>query len=220
MGKTAAIIGNGQFPQKEYPLYLLDSADYVICCDGAADNYFRYCRRTGRDRLPDVIIGDLDSLSRKAREKYRDLVISCEDQQTNDQTKAFNYVADHLKDVSSICFLGATGKREDHTVGNISLLMQYARERNPEENGLTIQMVSDFSTMFPVTDSTEIDCGLGRKVSIFTDDATLRIKSEGLEWPTDDVIFDSWWKATLNRASADTVKLTFSHPSAAVIVLD
>ena len=32
---TVSIVCNGQFPRKEYPLYLLRSADAVVCCDGA-----------------------------------------------------------------------------------------------------------------------------------------------------------------------------------------
>ena len=49
---------------------------------------------------------------------------------------------------------------------------------------------------------------------------SLRIKSEGLEWPTDGVVFDNWWKATLNRASQDKVRLEFSHRSIALIMLN
>mgnify|MGYP002517133227 CR=1 FL=1 len=35
-----------------------------------------------------------------------------------------------------------------------------------------------------------------------------------------NVIFDNWWKATLNKASQDNVKLEFSHPSMALIILN
>jgi hypothetical protein len=66
----------------------------------------------------------------------------------------------------------------------------------------------------------EFDCGQGRSVSIFSPDNSLRISSEGLEYPTDGVIFDNWWKATLNKASQDTVKLTLSHKSMVLIMLD
>jgi hypothetical protein len=34
------------------------------------------------------------------------------------------------------------------------------------------------------------------------------------------VVFDAWWKATLNRADEDVVRLKFSHPSVALIILD
>ena len=57
-------------------------------------------------------------------------------------------------------------------------------------------------------------------MSLFSPDNSLTIKSEGLQWPTDAVVFDNWWPATLNRATEDVVKLTFSHRSLALAVLD
>ena len=220
MNRSAVIIGNGDFPKKEYPLYLLSRADYIVCCDGALDRYLRYTRDHSMTRLPDAVIGDMDSISASSRKKYAHLAVKVDDQETNDQTKAFDYVIRPFKDVSEIIFLAATGKREDHTLGNMSLLMEYARRDDVKASGIHIEMVSDYSTIIPVTDSTELDCGQGRSISIISPDSSLRIRSEGLQWPTDNVIFDNWWKATLNRASEDTVKLTFSHPSAALVIMD
>ena len=220
MNRSAVIIGNGDFPKKEYPLYLLSRADYIVCCDGALDRYLRYTQDHSMTRLPDAVIGDMDSISASSRKKYAHLAVKVDDQETNDQTKAFDYVIRTFKDVSEIIFLAATGKREDHTLGNMSLLMEYARRDDVKASGIHIEMVSDYSTIIPVTDSTELDCGQGRSISIISPDSSLRIRSEGLQWPTDNVIFDNWWKATLNRASEDTVKLTFSHPSAALVIMD
>jgi thiamine pyrophosphokinase len=220
MNRSAVIIGNGDFPKKEYPLYLLSRADYIVCCDGALDRYLRYTRDRSMTRLPDAVIGDMDSISASSRKKYAHLAVKVNDQETNDQTKAFDYVIRTFKDISEIIFLAATGKREDHTLGNMSLLMEYARRDDVKASGIHIEMVSDYSTIIPVTDSTELDCGQGRSISIISPDSSLRILSEGLQWPTDNVIFDNWWKATLNRASEDTVKLTFSHPSAALVIMD
>lgn len=220
MNRSAVIIGNGDFPKKEYPLYLLSRADYIVCCDGALDRYLRYTRDRSMTRLPDAVIGDMDSISASSRKKFAHLAVKVDDQETNDQTKAFDYVIRTFRDVSEIIFLAATGKREDHTLGNMSLLMEYARRDDVKTSGIHIEMVSDYSTIIPVTDSTELDCGQGRSISIISPDSSLRIRSEGLQWPTDNVIFDNWWKATLNRASEDTVKLTFSHPSAALVIMD
>ena len=85
---------------------------------------------------------------------------------------------------------------------------------------ISIEMVSDEGTVFPINDTTEFECGPGRSVSIFTPDNSLKIRSEGLMYPTDEVIFDNWWKATLNKSIADTVKLELSHRSIALIMLD
>ena len=218
---TAVIVGNGQFPKKEYPLYLLESADFVVCCDGALDTYLRHF--SGRNlRRPDVVVGDMDSLSKKTAERFRDIAVKIDEQETNDQSKAFHYILEHFPDVDTIHILGATGKREDHTIGNLSLLMEYAREMRRQDCGRTVSVdiVSDWSTAFAITDSCTLDVGEGRSVSIICPDNSLNIKSEGLVWPTDNVVFDNLWQATLNRASADRISLTFSHPSIALIILN
>ena len=218
---TAVIVGNGQFPKKEYPLYLLESADYVICCDGALDTYLRHFR--GRNlRRPDVVVGDMDSLSKNTAERFRGIAVKIDEQETNDQSKAFHYILEHFPDVDTVHILGATGKREDHTIGNLSLLMEYAREMRRQDCGRTVfvDIVSDWSTAFAITDTCTLDVGEGRSVSIICPDNSLNIKSEGLVWPTDNVVFDNLWQATLNRASADRISLTFSHPSIALIILN
>ena len=214
-------MGNGQFPKKEYPLYLLESADYVVCCDGALDTYLRHF--SGRNlRRPDVVVGDMDSLSKKTAERFRDIAVKIDEQETNDQSKAFHYILVHFPDVDTIHILGATGKREDHTIGNLSLLMEYAREMRRQDCGRTVSVdiVSDWSTAFAITDSCTLDVGEGRSVSIICPDNSLNIRSEGLVWPTDNVVFDNLWQTTLNRASADRISLTFSHPSIALIILN
>ena len=217
MEKTAVIIDNGDFPKKEYPRYLLRNADYVVCCDGALTKYFRNMEAVfGKERMPDAVIGDMDSLSGAARKRYTGPLVHVTCQETNDQTKAVEYVMSNFTGISAIYILGGSGAREDHTIGNMALLMEFAGKYP----GLDISAVSDYGTAFVITESGEIHCGEGRSVSIFTCDTTLRIKSSGLEWPTDDVVFDNWWKATLNRASADTVRLELDHPAPVLIILN
>ena len=221
MHKTLVIICDGRFPKSDYPRYLIRSADFIICCDGALQKFLRASTAIfGDKRLPDVVIGDMDSLSPTLRKRYSDIIVQIDEQEHNDQTKAFRWVLDNLSGIGSIYILGATGEREDHTIGNISLLMEYARTYDLDAMGITLEMVSDHSTIFAITDTYEMECGEGRKVSIFSPDNSLRIKSEGLEWPTDGVVFDNWWKATLNRASQDKVRLELSHRSIALIMLN
>ena len=213
--RNVVILCDGEFPRKAYPLYLLDSADAVVCCDGAA---VKYMRRYGGERLPEAVIGDMDSLPKMLREKLGPIVVQVEEQDDNDMTKAMRYVLERHPEVTDIHILGATGLREDHTVGNLGLLMEYTRMF--DLTGIRVEIVSDYSTAFAVTDSCELHVGKGRRVSLFSPDNSLTIQSEGLQWPTDRVVFDNWWPATLNRATADVVKLTFSHTSRALIVLD
>ena len=223
---TAVILAAGEFPRKPYPLYLLQSADRIVCCDGALEGYLRRMPKLfgGAERLPDAVVGDMDSLPKALQERYSSIIHKDGGQDDNDQTKAVRYVLEHFPEVSEIHILGATGRRADHTIGNLSLLMEYPRlfaDRQAERSeGISIDAVSDYGTAFALTDSCELHVGQGRRVSLFSPDNSLTIHSEGLQWPTGGVVFDNWWKATLNRATADIIRLTFSHPSRALIILD
>ena len=219
MTRTAVILAAGAFPTKPYPLYLLQSADIVVCCDSAFAKYLRRMPRIfGGERLPDVVTGDMDSLPASLQSAYQDIIVHETEQDHNDQTKAVRYILGHYPDVREIHILGSTGLRADHTIGNLSLLMEYPRMFGTAD--VAIDAVSDYGTAFALTDSAELHVGAGRRFSLFSPDNGLRIRSEGLQWPTDDVVFDNWWKATLNRTTADIVRLTFSHPSRALVILD
>lgn len=221
MGSNIVIICDGSFPRTEYPRYLIRTADFIICCDGALKKFIRNSKAIfGTERLPDRVIGDMDSLPESLRKKYSDIIVKIDEQEHNDQTKAFRWAMENLEGMESITILGATGQREDHTIGNISLLMEYARMYDLEGAGIQVQMITDHATVLAVTDTVEMDCGEGRQISIFSPDNTLKIKSEGLRWKTDDVVFDNWWKATLNRAVQDNIRLEFSHRSIALIMMN
>lgn len=216
---TAVIIGGGDFPRKPYPRELIRRADIIVCCDGNALKAFLRNREAifGNDnRRPDAIVGDMDSMTPKLAKEYSNLLVKIEEQDDNDQTKALHHILDHYPDVDTIHILAATGKREDHTIGNLGLLMEYAREGSLPQ----IDMISDYTTAFVVTDSCDLILGRGRKISLFSPDNSLKLKSKGLVWPTDNVIFDNWWPATLNRTDDDTIHLDFSHKSLVLIIVD
>lgn len=219
MHKTVVIICDGQFPKTEYPRYLIRTADFIVCCDGALRKFVRNSRAVfGEDRLPDLVIGDMDTLPASWQKRYGDIIIRESEQEHNDQTKAVRWVLGNITDIDHIYILGATGGRADHTIGNLSLLMEYTRMFDLGET--SIEAVTDEGTAFAVNDTIEFDCGVGRQVSIFSPDNSLNIKSSGLEYQTDGVVFDNWWKATLNKAVQDNVRLEFSHRSTALIILD
>lgn len=219
MLKTVVIICDGQFPKSEYPRYLIRSADFIICCDGSLRKFVKNSKAIfGEERKPDLVIGDMDTLPASWQKRYADIIIKETEQDHNDQTKAVRWTLRNIPDIDHIYIIGATGGRADHTIGNLSLLMEYTRMFDLGET--VIEAVSDEGTMFAVNDTVDFDCGTGRSVSIFSPDNSLRIKSEGLEYQTEGVIFDNWWKATLNRASQDNVRLEFSHRSMALIVLN
>ena len=211
---SIVILGNGAFPAEPYPLFLLDQAPGVVCCDGALVKLLAH----NPSARPLAVVGDLDSLPQELQEQFSDILVHEAEQETNDQTKALRWVLREHPEVEEIVFLGATGLREDHTIGNLGLLMDYPRQFPLGSRKLS--MVSDFGTFFVVTDDCDLHLGEGRRISIFSADNSLQLTSEGLEWPLDKVVFDAWWKATLNRTTAPIISLHFNHPAPVLVMVD
>ena len=182
----AVIVAGGEFPTASQPLEVLQSTPFVVCCDGAADSYIA----TGR--VPDAIVGDGDSISTANREKFAHLLHIVTEQETNDQTKSVRFLQEKGK--NSIAIIGATGKREDHTIGNISLLIEYARA------GCNVRSFTDHGVFIPCNGTTTHKCRKGQQVSIFSITAK-NLSAEGLLYPIYD--FNNWWQGTLNECTGD-----------------
>ncbi len=188
------ILANGRFPESEYCLRILKNAASVICCDEAADRLAEY------GLIPDVIIGDMDSLSPESRERFGDRMIIIPEQESNDLTKAVNFCAE--KGYQQVTILGATGLREDHTLGNISLLLEY----HPRIKALILTDHGEFS----VLESGEfVNSHPGEKISFFSVDNRVRVTSEGLLFPLENMQLHSWWRASLNQVTSDRFVLHF-----------
>ena len=82
----AVILANGEYPTHVLPLKILEEAKFVVCCDGAANEYIL------RGHTPDIIIGDGDSLSPENKTRFSDIIHHIADQETNDQTKAVHFL--------------------------------------------------------------------------------------------------------------------------------
>lgn len=180
----AVIVAGGDYPTSEQALQVLHNAPYVVCCDGAADRYIA----TGH--VPDAIVGDGDSISAYNRTKYASRLHIVAEQETNDQTKAVNFLLG--KEMRNIAIVGATGRREDHTIGNISLLIEYARV------GAQVRSFTDHGVFIPCNGDTTLKCRKGQQVSIFSITAK-NLSAEGLLYPIYD--FNNWWQGTLNECT-------------------
>ena len=195
------ILADGLFPEHEIPLGYLRNGERIICCDGSADNLI------SAGYIPDAIVGDLDTVSERVKEEFADRLYPDNDQETNDLTKAVKWCI--KKNYKDLVILGATGKREDHTIGNISLLIEYAGEAE-------VIMVTDTGTIRPFLKSCTFSSVPGQQISIFSVDPETEITSRGLVYPLAGKKLRNWWEATLNEVSGDRVELELS--GGAVIV--
>ena len=182
MKVEAVVLANGEYPTAPLPLQILADAPYVVCCDGGADEYIR------NGHTPNLIIGDGDSISEENRKKYGHLLHRIAEQETNDQTKAVNYLLSQGK--RRIAIVGATGKHEAHTLGNISLLMDYMRA------GADVRTYTDHGIFIPCRNTCTFTCQPGQQVSIINFNAR-KLHGLGLVYPLSD--FTNWWQGTLNE---------------------
>ena len=179
----AVILANGDFPQTEIPLDLLSRAPFVCACDGAVNHYPQ----------ADAIVGDGDSVP----EDLRDRLIRIDEQEDNDLTKATRYCLS--KGMRRIVYLGATGQREDHTLGNISLMVRYMQEM-----GVEPLLATDYGWFVVAEGESEFASFKGQQVSIFNMSCNA-LSSEGLLWQA--YPYSQWWQGTLNESAGDSFTL-------------
>ena len=111
----AVIICDGRPPTKQQIEEELRDATLFIAADGGAAIAHQF------GLIPDTIIGDMDSY--EPLNKEREKTIIDPDQETNDLEKALHYAKN--KTVKFIVVFGATGKRMDHSLKNLSVLKQF-----------------------------------------------------------------------------------------------
>jgi thiamine pyrophosphokinase len=207
------ILANGTPPAHPVPLRIFREADRLIACDGA----WRKALDLGRP--PDAVVGDGDSLGEEGREALAQRgipFIGAVEQETNDLCKAFRHAVATGEEEDTFVILGATGRREDHALGNIFHLLDFAADipRGADGTGEpAVSMVTDFGTFEPVLPPGGTwTVAAGRSVSVFAPVPGTRMTSEGLAWPLEGVSLDALWRGTLNRTTGDTFTLRTTHP--------
>ena len=195
MNSYTVIVADGSFPEHDVPLNYIKNADRIICCDGSAENLVL------AGYVPDAIVGDMDSLSEDLANRFADRIFHDDNQETNDLTKAVIWCSE--SGYKDIVIVGATGKREDHTLGNISLLAEYIKDVN-------VIMVTDTGILQPLLKSSKMISFPRQQVSIFAINPETEISSYGLLYPLEKKKIGNWWVATLNEAIGDSFGLEFN----------
>ena len=200
---VTVILAKGTYPTHNVPLRHLLEAELIVCCDGAAK------KLVAHGLEPGIIIGDLDSVSPALKKKYAKVLVQDSDQETNDLTKAVNWCI--RAGIKEVTILGATGIREDHTLGNISLLADYNRS-------IKATILTDTGSFMVYDHSVTVSSRAGQQVSLFSIDPTLKVTSTGLRYPLNNLTLHSWWRGTLNEAAGDKFSLDFEGGQVIVFI--
>ena len=191
--KHIVILAAGSFPTHPIPLQALHTADFVVCCDSA----YSVIRNEKLGIRNYIVIGDGDSLSETDKQTLGHRWLQVDEQDYNDLHKAMQWATSQFNiQHSSFIIIGAAGRREDHTLGNISYLVTFAEEHP----GADIEMLTNYGHLCSMTGSRTFTSFPRQQVSIFTMDPDKPIYSDGLRWPLDDFHARRWWQASLNEA--------------------
>ncbi len=150
------IISSGKINDYSLLEKLICENDYIVCADGGLDHIMQI------DKIPNIILGDLDSISDLGIEYLN---------KNNIEVEKFSAIKDntdtelaimHLinKGINDISLIGGTGTRLDHTVANIFLLKRF------NEDGTKLKIVDDNNIIHFVIDSITINRKENRFISV------------------------------------------------------
>ena len=164
--KNVSVILNGQMPTDDTIINQITNSDYIIAVDGSANKLFDL------EIIPDVIIGDLDSLQNI---KNKDIeLVETPDQNKTDFRKTLEWCIE--KNILNISIFGISGESEDHFLGNYYTLSDFGEK-------ISWKAFTDFSVISPCVGNKKFESFKGQKVSLFCMKGSSTVNSENLEYP-------------------------------------
>ncbi len=172
----ALIVANGDLPAHALVRQLAAEADLVLAADGGGD------RAIAAGVVPQIVAGDLDSLSEAAREQLGpERLRHMPDPEKTDLEKVIHEALHRGATEIAIC--GAGGGRADHALANLSVLVRF-------RGRAAIRIVDDFFEIRLVDGQTTIDRPPGTVVSLVAIGRCTGVSTTGLRWPLDDATLD------------------------------
>ena len=164
--KNVSVILNGQMPTDDTIINQITNSDYIIAVDGSANKLFDL------EIIPDVIIGDLDSLQSI---KNKDIeLVKTPNQNKTDFRKTLEWCIE--KNILNISIFGISGESEDHFLGNYYTLSDFGEK-------ISWKAFTDFSVISPCMGNKKFESFKGQKVSLFCMKGSSTVNSENLEYP-------------------------------------
>lgn len=193
------LAGGGPFSLRDLKLALA-RAPLAVAADSGADRLLRF------GVMPQAVIGDMDSISDRARAKIpleRQHFVA--EQVTTDFDKALRSI-----DAPLVLALGFAGARLDHGLAAFSTLIARADQR--------CILIGPQDLAFAAPARLELALQPGEALSLFPL-APVTGRSEGLEWPIEGISFaPDGMIGTSNRVVARQVVLEFDRRGMLVIL--
>ena len=186
------LVLNGKIPKKSELNQFINKNDLVVCADGAANELI------DANIIPNIIIGDLDSISEKVKKNKLIKIIKRSNQNLNDFQKALIWMGNEKH--SNIDIIGFDGKRIDHTIGNFSIALK-------EISNFSLTIYTESGIFHTVKKYKKFNGILSRYISIFSSDEKIKITTTGLQYELKNETLKKNHSGTLNFANSDIVEL-------------
>lgn len=168
----ALVVGNGEVSQKLLKK-LVKNFPFVLAADGGADALL------AAGKMPDTVVGDLDSVSKNARKKIpAERFFFVDNQNNTDLEKSLAFLA--ARGCKMCTLVGFTGGREDFSVGNLLALFAFADK-------MQLCVAGDGWTIFPLTRARSFACEKGKRVSLLLVEECSGVTLKGLKFPLKNV---------------------------------
>jgi thiamine pyrophosphokinase len=168
------VFANGDFVPPADLQARLAAAQLVIAADGGAE----HAGTAGRK--PDVVIGDLDSLSADLRAEFEEQGVEVLRHPVAKDETDLELALLHAKDAGAtqVIVVAALGGRWDHSLANLLLAAQ------PALRDLRILFVHGEERLFVIHEHAKLDAAMGERVSLLplTGDAA-GVTTNGLSFP-------------------------------------
>ncbi len=185
----ALLIGNGEKVSPRLLKKLAAQADYVLAADGGADNALA-CGVT-----PNGVIGDLDSVSARAKKALAGKILHVPAQDNTDLEKALLWLIKHK--FTHVTLVGFVGDRWDFSIGNLLALARFARQ-------LEICVAGDKWHIVPLVRGAQFACKKNKRVSIIPLKTCTGVTLSGLKYPLKNARLTPGTTQTLSNQTAST----------------
>lgn len=206
----AVIISGGNPPSKELFNDVSTDFDILICADKGADFLYKV------GIIPDFIVGDCDSVNPEVMEFF--IKKGCEfkrfpkDKDFTDTELAYKLAVE--KKADEIIFLGCTGSRIDHVLGNIGILSRCLRYK------IDARIIDDNNVVFFTDKPIRLEGAEGSYFSLqaFGEDVT-DLTIENAKFPLLNYTLSAGDPRTISNEFKNTpVNLTFQQGKLLIIL--
>lgn len=202
MIKKAVIMSGGKAPCNEVLIDEINNADLVIGADSGANTLYKY------NIKPDILLGDFDSISKTVLNYYSGSQCNIEiypPEKDYTDTELALVKAMELG-CKEICFLGCTGSRIDHLLGNLGLLKICL------DNDIKAYIRDDNNLIFIVKTSCKLAGNKGQVISFQAyGDAVKNFSIKGAKYELNDYILTIGDPRTVsNEFMEEDIYISFS----------